>query len=119
MMRFVFTTRFFLLLAIGFIILSLGWQVQPAIYAAVVFDILLIAVAIADYFLSEKPSEFRVERQVDDRFSMGAINQVTIKVTNRSGRPITYLVKDEYPPPMRLDGDREMELHVQHKHSGT
>ena len=123
-MKFVFTNKFFLLLAVGFLILSFGWQARPAIYAGLAFDVLVIGAAIADYFLSENPSEFRVERLVDDRFSMGAVNQVTIKVTNRgaggrSTRPVTFIIKDEYPPKMRLESERELEISVQPRHSRT
>ena len=48
----VFTNKFFLLLAAGFVLLSFGWQARPAIYAAIIFNILLIGFAVADYLNS-------------------------------------------------------------------
>ncbi|HEX8087896.1 MAG TPA: DUF58 domain-containing protein [Blastocatellia bacterium] len=109
-MRFVFTTRFFVLLAAGLALLSLGWANRDALYMTVLYDIALAAVAVVDYLISEKASAFRVERRLEDRFAMGAENSVTIKVTNLARRKVTFIVKDEYPPRMELREPREVRL---------
>ena len=111
-MRFVLTSRFFVLLAIGLAMLSLGWFGRIAFYFTIGYDLVLIVVAAADYLLSEKPGDFRIERELDDRFAMGAENEVTIRLTNRSRRAVTFEVKDEYPPGMELLDSREVRLTV-------
>lgn len=111
-MKFVFTSRFFVLLAIGLALLSVGWLGRAALYATIVYDLVLIVVAAADYFSTEKPSDFRVERGLEERFAMGAENGVTISLTNRSRRVVTFEVKDEYPPAMELLDSREVRLTV-------
>lgn len=111
-MRFVFTTRFFVLLAVGLALLSFGWISRGALYLTILYDACLLAAAAADFLLSEKADAFRVEREMEERFAMGAENEVTIKITNRARRRVTFIVKDEYPPEMELLTPREAQLTV-------
>ena len=111
-MRFVFTARFFILLALGLGLLALGWINRGALYLTILYDLALIAAAVVDYFISEKAKNFRVERETEDRYSMGAENQVSIKIRNLARRKITFIVKDEYPPQMELLNPREARLTV-------
>lgn len=111
-MRFVFSTRFFVLLAAGLALLSLGWLGRGALYLTILYDVGLMVAAVADYLLSEKAGAFRVERETDERFAMGAENEVTIKIANRGRRKVTFVVKDEYPPQMELVTPREAQLTV-------
>jgi len=111
-LRFVFSTRFFLLLAAGLALLSAGWISRGALYVTVLYDVALMAAAAADYLLSEKENAFRVEREMEERFAMGAENEVTIKISNRAQRKVTFIVKDEYPPRMELTSPREAQLTI-------
>ncbi|HKV38165.1 MAG TPA: DUF58 domain-containing protein, partial [Blastocatellia bacterium] len=111
-MKFVFTARFFALLLAGFGLLSLAWLGKPAVYLTLAYDAGLILIAAGDSFLSEKASAFKIERILDDRFSMGTLNKVHISVTNGSGRRIQFVVKDDYPPKMELASPREARLSV-------
>ncbi|HJZ69516.1 MAG TPA: DUF58 domain-containing protein, partial [Blastocatellia bacterium] len=111
-MRFVFTARFFLLLAFGLALLSLGWLSRGMIYLTIVYDLGLLAAAAADYLLAEKPTTFRVEREMEERFAMGAENEVTMRIANRARRKVTFIVKDEYPAEMDLMSPREAQLTV-------
>ena len=111
-MRFVFTVRFFVLLALGLGLLSLGWISRGSLYTTILFDVALIAFAVVDYFVSEKDKDFRVERVTEDRYAMGAANQVSIKIRNLARRKVTFIVKDEYPPQMELLDTREVRLTV-------
>jgi uncharacterized protein (DUF58 family) len=111
-LNFVFTSKFFILLAIGLGLLSLGWINRSSLYITLLYDLALIAAAVIDYFISEKAKAFRVERETEDRFAMGAENQVTIKIRNLARRKITLIVKDEYPPQMELHNPREARLTI-------
>ena len=66
-MRFVFTTRFFVLLAFGLALLSVGWISRGALYVTLIYDFALIVMAAVDYQLSEKPAAFRIEREMEER----------------------------------------------------
>ena len=116
-MRFVFTTRFFILLAAGLVLLSLGWIFSAALVLTLLYDGLLLSLALLDYLRAEPAKTFRVERQMENRFSMGAANRVTVRIASRAGRPMTLIVKDEYPPKMELLGTREASLLVAPLHS--
>ena len=111
-MKFVFSTRFFVLLAVGFALLSLGWISRGALYVTLVYDLGLVLAAAADFLISEKPGAFRIEREMEERFAMGAENEVTIRIANRSRRKVRFIVKDEYPPQMELVSPREAQLTV-------
>ena len=111
-MRFVFSTRFFVLLAAGLGLLSVGWISRGALYATLLYDMALIVAAAVDYLISEKQGTFRVERQMEERFAMGAENEVTIRIGNRSRRRVTFVVKDEYPPQIELLTPREAQLTI-------
>ena len=104
--------RFFGLLVLGLGLLSLGWIDHDVLYATVLFDLAIFGAAVLDYFVSESPGAFRLARSVEDRFSMGAENEVAIRLTNRTARKITFLIKDEYPGQMELADPREVKLTV-------
>ncbi len=111
-MKFVFTTKFFLLLGLGVALLSLGWVARVFLSITLAFDITLIVLAVLDYYISEKPAQFRVKRELEERFSMGAENPVRFRLTNLARRKITFLIKDEYPARMELLTPREALLEV-------
>ena len=111
-MRFVFSTRFFVLLASGLVLLSVGWISRGALYVTLLYDFALIVMAFVDYRISEKPAAFRIEREMEERFAMGADNDVRIKITNRSRRRVSFIVKDEYPSKMELITPREAQLTI-------
>jgi uncharacterized protein (DUF58 family) len=108
----VFSLRFFLLLGAGLLLLSLGWLTRGAMYLTVVYDVVLIAACIADYFFSERTGSFRVGREMEERLAMGAENEITIRITNGGRRMISFIVKDEYPPELELVSPREAQLTI-------
>lgn len=111
-MRFVFTKLFFGLLGVGLLLLMLAWIDYEARYYVVFYDVALLVAAVIDYFISEKRDTFRLERRVEDRFAMGAANEVAFKITNRARRKVAFIIKDEYPPQMELATPREVHLTI-------
>ncbi|HEX8651194.1 MAG TPA: DUF58 domain-containing protein [Pyrinomonadaceae bacterium] len=112
-MRFVFTKLFYVLLALGFVPLSLSWS-RPALrWATLAYDVLLVLAAIIDARLSRLPSGLQVEREFEGRFAVGAEMQVRVRVLNHTPRSVTLMVKDEYPPEMVLSGGREARMRVE------
>jgi uncharacterized protein (DUF58 family) len=110
-MRFVFARRFYILLALGLIPLSLSWNFPALRPAVLIFDVLLIIAAVIDYFLSRKlSSDFTVKRQFERRFAIGDEAQIHLKIENRTSRDFRIKVKDEFPPEMILEEEREAEF---------
>ncbi len=105
-MRFVFSRLFFVLLAIGLIPLSLSWGRPIWRWVAFAYDAALILLVFIDIRLSPWPTGVRVEREFGGRFAVGATNSVSIRILNNTPNAITAFVKDEYPPQMRLLGER-------------
>lgn len=113
-MRFVFSRRFYILLALGLIPLSLSWNLpalQTAVFAA---DALLVLAAIIDYFASRKlPEDFTVRREFSRRFAVGDETEARLIIENLSPQTFTVQIKDEFPSEMRLVGEREARLKIE------
>ena len=112
-MPFVFTRLFYVLLAAGFIPLSLSWQRPGLRIATLVYDGALLVAAFVDARLSRWPKGLSVEREFGSRFAVGAETEVRLKVLNNSRRTVTLTLKDEYPPQMRLADEREARLRIE------
>ncbi|CAN5526175.1 DUF58 domain-containing protein [soil metagenome] len=113
-MRFVFTRRFYILLAFGFLPLLLSWVIPALTYVVMAFDIVLIAAAVCDYLVSRQlPGGFSIRREFDRRFAIGDAARVSLIVENNSSQDIRIRVKDEYPPDMILVESREAEFTVE------
>ena len=112
-MRFIFSGRFFLLIALGILPLSLSWNYPDVRWAVFFVDLILIITALADYFASRRlPEEFRVSREFDKRFAIGDPTEVTIHIENGTSRDMHLLLKDEYPAEMKLNDPRVAEFTV-------
>jgi len=112
-MRFIFSRRFYILFAIGVVPLSLSWGLPGLRYVVFAFDVLLIAAAVADYFISRHlPDELTVERVFDRRFAIGDPTKVSLLIENASRHSVHMRIKDEYPNAMTLDEEREAEFTV-------
>jgi uncharacterized protein (DUF58 family) len=112
-MRFVFSKLFYILLAVGFVPLSLSWGQPMLRWVALAFDLALIAVAVFDARNSKLPAKVGIERHFGGRFAVGAETEVRIEITNNTPRDIALIVKDEYPPQMKLTGAREAHLNIE------
>ncbi len=112
-MQFVFSRRFFLLIALAFLPLSLSWNYPSLRYAVFIFDLLLVAVALVDYFISRRlPDEFTIKREFDRRFAIGDPTTVSLLIDNGSARDFHLILKDEFPPEMKLNETRQAEFSV-------
>ncbi|HLM62560.1 MAG TPA: DUF58 domain-containing protein, partial [Pyrinomonadaceae bacterium] len=113
-MNFVFSRKFFVLLAIGFVPLSLSWNAPALRYAVLIYDIALIALALFDYFFSRKLSEeFTIAREFERRFAIGDKAQVKLRIVNNSTRDFHLKIKDEFPPELILSETREAEFSIE------
>ena len=89
-MRFVFTKLFYVLLAVGFVPLSLAWGRPAWLWVAFGYDALLLVAAIVDARTSRLPAEVQLSRVFGGRFAVGAETEVRIEALNRTTRP-TYI----------------------------
>ena len=88
-MRFVFSQRFYILLVLGFIPLVFSWNLPALRTFAFVYDVFLIALALADYFLCRAlPEDFTITRSFGKRFAIGDDNQVHLRIENPTARVV-------------------------------
>jgi uncharacterized protein (DUF58 family) len=111
-MRFVFTRLFYVLLAAGFVPLSLSWGRPGLRWLALLYDVGLLAAAIYDARISRLPEGLEIQREFGGRFHIGAETEVRVTVNNHTPRAFKLKLKDEYPPEMTLLSPREAELNV-------
>jgi uncharacterized protein (DUF58 family) len=112
-MRFVFSKLFYVLLAVGFVPLSLSWGRPMLRWGTLAYDLAVIAVAVFDAWNSKLSGKVVIERHFGGRFAVGAETEVRIEIANHTSRDITLIVKDEYPPQMKLTGAREARLYIE------
>jgi uncharacterized protein (DUF58 family) len=118
-MRFVFTKLFYFLVALGLIPLWFSWGFPWLRWVALAYNILLLGAAIAESRFSQLPKELFITREFGSRFAMGAETEVRIHIQNASNRPVSLIVKDEYPPQMSLSGVREGRFDVDAQSTNT
>jgi uncharacterized protein (DUF58 family) len=111
-MRFVFTRLFYLLIAASLILLSLSWGRPWLRWVALVYNIALIALAIVDARRSQLPKGVRITREFSGRFAVGAETNVSINVQNAQPHALSLVIKDEFPPQMKLSGLREAHMRI-------
>jgi uncharacterized protein (DUF58 family) len=111
-MRFIFTKTFYILLALGFIPLSLSWGRPTLRWVTYAYDAALLLIAFIDAQTSLWPAGATLQREFSGRFAVGSETEVQVRVLNNSPRSIKLIIKDEYPPQMRLAGTREGRLNV-------
>ncbi len=113
-MSFVFSRLFFILLAIGLVPLSLSWNFPALRYFVLIYDVLLLAAALFDYFISRQvPEEFTISREFSRRFAIGDEIEVKLHIENRTPRTFILQIKDEFPPEMILNETREAKFKVE------
>jgi len=113
-MRFVFSRRFFILLAIGFIPLSLSWSLPALRYFVLVYDVLLLALALIDYFVSRKlPAGLTMTRKFNKRFAIGDDTLINLRIENITPESFRLHIKDEFPPEMKLSETREAQVKIE------
>jgi uncharacterized protein (DUF58 family) len=112
-MRFVFTKLFYVLLAAGFVPLSLAWGRPDWLWVAFGYDALLLLATFIDARTSRLPAGLSLKRSFNGRFAVGAETETRVEILNHTPRPVSLKIKDEYPPEMRLTGLREARLRVE------
>src|SRR2546427_1504125 len=118
-MHFVFTRLFYALLAIGFIPLSLSWGRPWLRGVTLAYDVALIIIAVVDARMSRFPAGVSIAREFGGRFAVGAETEVRIDIKNSTPRAVSIIVKDEYPPQMKLSGLREARVRVEAQRSAA
>ncbi len=94
-------TLFLLLLAA---LLLAGATLSPMLlWVAWAYLLIVLAMVLADRWLTPAPRDFVLSRINDSRLSLGADNLVIVRVENRGTRRVYILVRDEYPPQFRAD----------------
>lgn len=112
-MKFVFSARFYALLALGVVPIALSWGVPALTYAAFGFDLFIIGLAIADHRMSRQlPEEIAFRRAFAGRLAIGDPARVSVLIDNDSDRSFRFRIKDEYPSEMLLVDSREAEFVV-------
>jgi uncharacterized protein (DUF58 family) len=118
-MRFVFSKLFYLLIAAGLVVLSFSWGRPSLRWAALAYDVALLILAIIDSRRSHLPKEVQITRTFTGRFAVGAETEVSVNIRNPQPHAIVLIIKDEYPPQMKLSGLREAKIRIEARTSAA
>jgi uncharacterized protein (DUF58 family) len=111
-MRFAFSKLFYALLAVGLVPISLSWNRPMLRWLAFTYDLLLVVIAVFDAWNAKLPSRVAIARHFGSRFAVGAETDVRIEIANHTPRDLSLVIKDEYPPQMKLSRKREALLRI-------
>ncbi len=97
------TRRLILLFALLVIPLLLGiWQPDIA-DIALLCNLLIVAIALTDLFISPSPNQIDVERTISEVLSVAAYNPARLSLNNRSNTKIALTVNSEPGPMCEVD----------------
>ncbi len=88
---------------VGIVFLAGTWA-PSLILAGLALNCVLTVVAIVDYSRTVRPERIEALREVSEVLSVGVPNLVTLRLVNRSPRPLRVEVTDEPPDPSRVEG---------------
>ena len=87
-----------MLFLITSLLLAVSWWWPLALWAALLWLLVLTALLIADWQVSPKPRQWTVARSHDNRLSLAAPNRITLHVGLRQAlRPVRIWVRDTPP----------------------
>src|SRR5689334_16220554 len=99
------TARLLIVALIAAPLLALAEVAPPLGVIALLYLALVGGLVLLDLRLIDGPAAFEIERQHDQRLSLGAANQVFITVRHRGQRDTVIQLRDE-PPDAWLGGER-------------
>ncbi|HEX8456140.1 MAG TPA: DUF58 domain-containing protein [Pyrinomonadaceae bacterium] len=113
-MRFVFSKFFYVLLALGFVPLSVAWRWPNLRWYVACYDALLLLLVFIDVRASRRlPAGVEITRELAGRFHIGAETEVSVRVANHTTKTFAVRVKDEHPPELKLVSPREASFQVE------
>ncbi len=105
------TPRFVVLLALGALPLLLVGFAPWLLAVVLVYNAVLAACTLADFFAAPKPeTALTLTRAVDEKLSLGVANPVTVTAQNKSPMALRLRVRDLPPPTFDLGSSAERTL---------
>lgn len=97
------TSRFWLLLGLGFV-LALGGAIQPGVERLLIpYDVVLFALLVGSRWLAPSADDFRLERECDHVLSVRVQNLVRLQLTYEGRWKTKLFLRDEPPMPFETD----------------
>jgi uncharacterized protein (DUF58 family) len=102
------TRRAFALALLIPALLLLGALIPAAAVLALIYAAMLLWAVGLDRRSAGTVEQFRVERQHDEKLSLGARNRIAIQVESRAPRPVEVTIRDE--PPLLFSGSESAQV---------
>jgi uncharacterized protein (DUF58 family) len=97
------STRGILVLLFAAPLIALGVFVRGFEWVGWVYALLVFFLFIIDWRMAGNISRFDIERQHENKLSLGVQNPVTVNVRNRSRRGTSFKVRDEAPEAFQIE----------------
>lgn len=95
--------RLYLALAVGIVFFLLMYVDPRFKNAGLTYDVILLCLVVADYFMTPPKRLLSASRAFGDRLSLGRQNDVLIEVFNQGDSELTLRVRDDYPRLLESD----------------
>lgn len=92
-----FSKFFAFMAAIGVIPVLIGSFIGLGFYIFISYNILLLILLTVDLVISPRKRHFEAERLCEEKFSLGADNEIAVKIRNNSRFIVSMTIKDEVP----------------------
>lgn len=93
-----FSKLFAMLVLLGIVPILVGSFIGMAFYVFAAYNVLLFLLLVIDFIITPGRKSFEVSRQCDEKFSLGAENEVVIRVRNNSRYLLNMEFRDTIPP---------------------
>lgn len=96
---FFFSGTFFVLFGVATILLIPAYFFfKQSIIMPLLVDLALVVAAIIDFRTGPSADKFTLERLLPYPLTVDRANEIPIEITNRTGRPVRMLIRDDIPP---------------------
>ncbi len=91
------TRRLLFLMLLGAFPLGAAAVSHLLVWLSLVYFLVVLTIVAIDVVVTPRPDMLEVERINDTRLSIGANNLITVLLSNRSTRRLSFTLRDEYP----------------------
>jgi len=97
--------RFVLLVLLGVIPAAMSLIPGVGVYALLVYNFILVTLLAFDFYLSPKPNDFTVRREMDKTLSLSAWNRIDLYIENPFNYRFKARLRDSVPESFNIDNE--------------
>jgi uncharacterized protein (DUF58 family) len=101
----IITTRFAILLGLGAVPFAFYGMVPAALAVGIVYVAAVLVAVLVDLTITPNETAVEIERQCEERLSLGTANTIVLKLRNRTKWSLGFIIRDEPPHLFGIEGN--------------